>query len=306
MQKKYITSILAALVLIFSLTYILSFVKNDSSKDKRKPFKTTLVNPKNALNIQSFEISNGNSSIYLAKANDFWIVFSSEQINPIPADTQRITQFIDDLIQTRILYKVSDKPSKDDSFGLQDDSTVKIKYTLKDSTVNELYFGCQNFAQTARYLMTAKSLSVYEIDNSLEKYLSLKVQAWSDPYIISRAVMNNISPEDFQGIKINYQNEDKMYDTKYKDFLDISAKLLELRHGGIGKQDDIENASAEMQLFIQLGNKSNIIMTFYACESVEREYVVKVQYIDELKNSNNTFYSKISLWTYNKIKEIIL
>lgn len=306
MQKKHITSILAALVFVLSFSFVLSFFTTGNNKDKRKPVKTALLNPKNISNIKTIEIKKNDEALILANTNDFWIVMTNQETNAIPADSEKIGEFLEDLAKTRNLYKVADKPSKNDSFGLQNENSLTIRYTLKDSSVNELIFGSENFSLSARYLMTGKALSVYEIDNSLEKYLTLKVQAWSDPYIISKSVAKNISQEDIQVIKLTFENDSKILKSSDSGFIDISSKLLELRHGGIGKVNDIQNSNPNMELLLQLGTKSEIKLSFYECESIEREFVVKTQYTDSLNNTSNTFYTKISLWTYNKIKEIIL
>ena len=38
-------------------------------------------------------------------------------------------------------------------------------------------------------MMTEKSTQVYEIDNSMDTYLTTSIQSWAEPYIISKTAI---------------------------------------------------------------------------------------------------------------------
>ena len=55
------------------------------------------------------------------------------------------------------------------------------------------------------------------------------------------------------------------------------------------------------------GNKSKIILEIFSLSGEESSFVVKVRYFKpDADAAFYTSYSKISAWTYNKIKEITL
>ena len=155
--------------------------------------------------------------------------------------------------------------------------------------------------------MTGESTQVYEIDNSMDTYLTTSIQSWAEPYIISREVSNT----DIQNITAVLKNEDgtktikKNYGTN-----ENTEKLLELRHGGIPSESEINESKAkepDFELEIENGNKSKIILEITQSESQEGSYTVKARYFKpDSKSAFYTSYSKISTWTYNKIKEITL
>ena len=84
------------------------------------------------------------------------------------------------------------------------------------------------------------------------------------------------------------------------------AKLFELRHGGIA--DSLIDLPAELSFTIQMGDKSTITLDIYEYpkdESVQ-EYVVSTSFDSPRLGKFYSYNTKISLWTYNKIKEIML
>ena len=108
------------------------------------------------------------------------------------------------------------KIEKDNSYGLTDGTELKIKYFFRDSKEKnleekEIIFGKTDFSQSSRYFMNGKNLNVYEVDSSLEKYLTFSEQLWYEPYIVSKETLNNISYKDIQRIKVIYDNKTKVY-----------------------------------------------------------------------------------------------
>lgn len=287
--------ILYAITTVLFVLFILSFTKTGSSADKRETIKTALVNPKYENSISKFELSDDKTSITLTKQKDYWVITQDNNTYQLPVSGEKVNRFIKSLTTVQNMYKLSDKINKNSAFGLTDNSTFHLKYYFENG-FHQLYFGNQDFSMNYRYLMTDKNTIIYEIDSSIDSFLSTSVQNWSEPFIISQEVFGKLSEKDIQrAFFIN--------DNKTSSFTDIS-KLLDLRHGGIPEQQKLVNADSK--IILELGNKNEIELNIF--ETVpESEYTVKAVYKSyNSKVADQIFYSKISLWTYNKIKEITL
>ena len=144
--------------------------------------------------------------------------------------------------------------------------------------------------------MTGESTQVYEIDDSMDSYLTTSIQSWTEPYIISRQIVST----DIQTINRKADIENK-------------EKLLELRHGGLPELSELtaliinENQNPETELAIENGDKSRILLEIYKSVNDETSYIIKADYYKpDSKSAFYTSWLKISSWTYNKIKEITL
>ena len=290
--------IITALLLIL---YCLSFTKSCSSTDKREVVKSALVNQKYAEDIDAFQFIQGNSVLLLSKKNGMWYVDSSEIQNiSLPADNERVNRFIADLISIQEMYKLSDTIDENSSFGLDDQDTFTLRY-YTGVNFKDIIFGNKDFALSSRYMMSGKSTAVFEISNVFDKYLSTATQLWTEPYIISQQILGPIKESDIQRTFVTFDNV-----TKQTDF---DSKLLELRHGGFPsaysyKKEMFENSL--MSIKLELGNKNNIELSIAQSENNnEQEFNVKTSYFADGKEIYRS-YSKISGWTYNKIKEIML
>lgn len=277
-------NILYFIVILLFILFILSFTKSYNNTDKRKIINTALVNQKYKQEISKFEFTKDDNTLILEKIDDIWWIVDSN--NSIPADSTKIQNLLTDLIKVRKMYKISDKNSKKAAYGVTDSSTFKVKYYYTNGQ-HELFFGSQDFSQTSRYLMTDKNTIIYEIDSTLDIYLSCSELSWCEPYIISQNILGNINSEDIQNSKIT----DKQ-------------KLLNLRHGGFPNFETTLITKREYQINLELGNKTNIQMEIFAT-NLESQYIVKCIYTNQY-NKKYTTLTKISEWTYNTIKEITL
>lgn len=305
---------LYALVLILALLYLLSFVKKT---DKRKVINTALINSKYLDSIYKLQLSNAQGSLEITKNEGIWFA------GDFPADSERVNNFLKNLTKIRTLYKLqelkSNKASQsenlNDIYGFDETNKFVLRYFYNESDFMDLIFGKNDFSQTSRYLMTSKSTSIYEVDNSPEPYLTLSKQIWCEPYMISHIIPGKIDSDMIMKIKINYDNNEIIKDSQSENWKTNCSKLLDLRHGGFqelnkngntetGTDSDFEKNQAEMILSLELGNKNNIKITI----SPENagQYQVQAQYYLNASNQIFTCNSQISLWTYNKIKEIML
>lgn len=281
-------------IVILTFLYILSFSKSCSNKDKRVELKSSLVNPKYAEEINIIELNDSSSTLILTKQKEnFWILNKNISDISYPADSKRIKNLIKNLTNIRKMYKISDDFIKDNSFGLQNSSTFSLKYHFP-SGIHELTFGNQDFSLDSRYLMTDKNTVIYEIADDISNFLSTAEQSWAEPYLISQEILGKILPEDIQSATLQ--------EGKQIFRITDTAKLLELRHGGIPEKIDYVEPPAAV-ITLELGNKSTIYLEIYS-QSKENEYTVKTTY--KSSSGQQFFYSKISGWTYNKIREITL
>ncbi len=287
--------ILIVLAAILAALYILSFTRSCTSKDSREKIKTSLVNQKYKESITSFELQDATGSLTITNKGDFWTV------GTLPASNERMQAFINNLITIRNLYKISDKINQNSTLGLTTGTEFHLKYSTQD-TSHELIFGNQDFSLSSRYMMTEKSTQVYEIDSSLDTYLTTSVQNWAEPFIVSQLVFGKITSQDIQRTSVINQN----HLTSISDH----QKLLDLRHGGIPEEEllsALQNSKTpDTTITLELGNKNEIELKIYPTKS-ENEYIVMTEY--QKQKGYSPYYtsvSKISSWTYNKIKEITL
>lgn len=285
--------ILIVLAVILAVLYVLSFTKSCSSKDSREKIKTSLVNQKYKDSITSFELEDATGAIKITNRGSFWTV------GTLPASSERMHSFINNLIKVRNLYKISDKINKNSTLGLTTGTEFHLRYKTQD-TSHELIFGNQDFSLSSRYMMTEKSTQVYEIDSSLDSFLTTSIQSWAEPLIISQLVFEKITPDDIQRTTVLNQNH-------ISSISDLQ-KLLDLRHGGTPDEEEVlsifqNNQKPETTITLELGNKKEIELKIYPSKN-ENEFILIAEYKPE-KGTNPVFtsISKISSWTYNKIKE---
>lgn len=302
-EKSQINKILLVITFILAFLYLISFITGSTDKDRREKVKTSLVNPKYKDSITRFELSDATGSLELVNKGNFWTAGS------LPASKERIQNLIENLIIIRNLYKISDKIRENSTFGLTNGTEFHLRY-YTDTGFHELVFGNQDFALSSRYLMTEKSSQVYETDSSLDAYLTSSLQSWAEPYLISRTA--SVST-DIQNTSVIFSNPDENGGKKTAVISDIN-KLIELRHGGGVSESEYQNLINQppaIEIFIENGDKSSIKLEIYPSENQDISYIVKAEYFKNQTTSDSnspyyTSYSKISSWTYNKIKEITL
>ena len=322
----HFNKLLIALTAFLAISYFLSFTKSCSSGDRREKIKSALVNQKYLENISFITLQDASGALELNNYKGFWTLqrisdYSSSQLQntpSIPLAPERMNNFLNELIKVRNLYKISDKINKNSSLGLNNGTEFHITYAIPDSEgdtegFRELIFGNQDFSLSSRYLMTGESTQVYEIDDSMDIYLTTSIQSWAEPYIISRAVQN-FQSTDIQSLTVTQKEADgRKSINKLIGNKAATEKLCELRHGGLPEVNEILTSAEapdvvpDLELEIEKGNKSKIILEIFALQGQESSYLVKADYFNaDSASAFYTAYSKISAWTYNKIKEITL
>ncbi|MDY4525078.1 MAG: hypothetical protein SPE03_08605 [Treponema sp.] len=308
-KNKYLYIIIVGLLFL----YIFSFIFQKS--DKRTYVKSSLINPSNINKIDSFELFDGDQEkITFQKNGNMWEIHKNYENNlqKLPAETKKIENFLKTASQVVNMYKISDTFIENNSFMILKPGFIQFKYFTGDKFY-EIFFGAQDFSLSSRYVMSGKSTAIYEISNFLDNYLTTSVQFWCDSSLISQNVFGKIQVSDIQKNYVIF--DDKMY-----IFSDLQ-KLLDLRHGGfisnIQSNQDEQNPEnpykngnqnkeyeSKMTIFLELGNKNQITLNLF---QLKENSFVSVESVYENSDGEKFVYnSQISLWTYNKIKEITL
>lgn len=310
-KNKYLYIIIVILIFL----YVFSFIFQRS--DKRKSLKSTLINPSYVNEIEYFELFDGDKEkITFQKNGNVWEIHKNYEnnIQKLPAESTIIKDFFKTASGVVNMYKISDNFTEDNSFMILKPGYIQFKYTYKDK-IYEIYFGAQDFSLSSRFVMSGKSTDIYEISNFMDKYLTTSVQFWCDSSLISQNVFGKIQVSDIQK---NYV----IFDDKMHIFSDLQ-KLLDLRHGGfISDYKNLQNEQinensfqsrnensekkfeSKMEIFLELGNKNQIHLNLV---QIKDNSFVQVESVYENSVGEKFVYnSQISLWTYNKIKEITL
>ena len=310
-KNKYLYIIIVGLLFL----YIFSFIFQKS--DKRTYVKSSLINPSNVNKIDSFELFDGDQEkIIFQKNGNVWemIKIFDNNLQKLPAETKKIENFLKTASQIVNMYKISDTFTEDNSFMILKPGFIQFKYFTGDKFY-EIFFGAQDFSLSSRYVMSGKSTAIYEISNFLDNYLTTSVQFWCDSSLISQNVFGKIQVSDIQK---NYV----IFDDKMHIFSDLQ-KLLDLRHGGfisdyknlqneqinensfqIQNENSEKKFESKMTIFLELGNKNQITLNLFQLK--ENSFVSVESVYENSVGEKFVYNSQISLWTYNKIKEITL
>lgn len=302
LSKNFILGFINLFLLIL---FFVSFNSRFTNKDTSEIIKTELINEKNVNSITKIQFSQGNKTLFLIKNDDFWILKTDENSkNAMPGDTVKIEKFITDFASLRDIKKLSNKISEKNNYGFDYINSFKIRYFIDEDNFSDLIFGGQDFSLSSRYLMVSNKATVFELDDSLDSYLDLSIQQWSEPTIISKNVLGNVDETDIQSITITENGTNFIYTKNTTDdFFTKANKLLELRHGGLG--ESVSSVNSVKDIKIEFGNKEWVTLSFYN-STEEKEYIIVSQYYIEAINKKYYYTSKISSWTYNRINEIML
>ncbi len=310
-KNKYLYIIIVILIFL----YVFSFIFQRS--DKRKSLKSTLINPSYVNEIEYFELFDGDKEkLIFQKNGNVWEIHKNYEnnIQKLPAESTIINDFFKTASGVVNMYKISDTFTENNSFMILKPGYIQFKYTYKDK-IYEIYFGVQDFSLSSRFVMSGKSTDIYEISNFMDKYLTTSVQFWCDSSLISQNVFGKIQVSDIQK---NYV----IFDDKMHIFSDLQ-KLLDLRHGGfISDYKNLQNEQinensfqsrnensekkfeSKMEIFLELGNKNQITLNLFQLK--ENSFVSVESVYENSVGEKFVYNSQISLWTYNKIKEITL
>ena len=284
-------AILLSLIIFFTITELLYLtVFSKTGEKKRHQKEIQLLHEADISNIDGIIIQGNNEGIILERTNDMWLLTDmSHPGSSIPADTQRLAKLFVNLVSKHTMTKAGKKDSEIiNTYGLDETNGTVISIFKDGTEYQRLYFGNTDFSQSRRYFTTLELNSVFLFDSSFENYLTTNVQSWSDPYIISQQLKDEV-----------FQMGEPQTDC---------TKLFELRHGGIA-ESTLQTLEPELFFTIQMGDKSTIsleISEIVTDSDSATEYAVTTTFDSPRLSKTFSYTTKISLWTYNKIKEIML
>ena len=301
--NHHISIILIILIIFFTITSLLYFtVFSKTGEKKRHQQEIQLLHEADISQIDGIIIQGGNEGLIFTRKNNMWLLANlDDPENTIPADTNRLAQLFVNLASKHVMTKSGKKDSETtNAYGLDQTKGMVISIFKDGTEYQRLYFGSTDFSQSRRYFTTLELNSIFLFDSSFENFLNTSVQSWSDPYIISQQLKDEVfQMGDAQGVSGVPEPVEGQIDLK---------KLLELRHGGIA-ESGLQMLEPELSFTIQMGDKSTInleISEILTNADSAKEYAVKTTFDSPRLSKSFTYTTKISLWTYNKIKEIML
>lgn len=288
------SQLIIAILFLFIL-YLLSFLPKNGVK---KIIKTALLNPKYKEELSEIQIENANASVLLKKINGFWFVSLGED-DLVPCEVNTVENFINELVKVRKLYKISDKNSGESSVFFENSSTFNVRF-LCNGTYFDFYFGSYDFSKTLRYFMSGKNTTLYQLDLSLDAFLSSNEGFWCCKTVISKDLAKIKTNADVQSVTV----DNKRLTVKDSVFLPFVNALLDLRHGGAvllsaAEKERLFACLPASQIFMELGNKTCIFLTFYKMEKADG-YAVFVNY-DGAEADGMIPAFKISDWTLSEL-----
>ncbi|MBR4789714.1 MAG: Gldg family protein [Treponema sp.] len=288
-HDRIISILLLSLITILTITELLYLtVFSKTGEKKRHQQEIQLLHEADISQIDGIIIQGNNEGLILKRTDDMWLL--TDMSNPgsdIPADTQRLAKLFVNLVSKHTMTKTGKKDSTIiNTYGLDETNGTVISLFKNGTEYQRLYFGSTDFSQSRRYFTTLELNSVFLFDSSFENFLSTSVQSWSDPYIISQQLKDEV-----------FQMGEPQ---------DVDPKIFELRHGGIA--ESLIDLPLDLSFTIQMGDKSTITLDIYEYPTDDsvQEYVVSTTFDSPRLGKSFSYKTKISLWTYNKIKEIML
>ena len=306
-------AVAAVLTILFTLS-ITVFSPSSTANNKRHSIQLQLIHEADISNIDIITIQQGNSAIILTRTDNMWLAANQNDVNDkIPANTDRLKSFFVLLASKHRMLKAGNKANNDNSYGLEKQDSTVITLYKNGAAYQVLSFGDLNFSQTQRYFTTGELKAVFLAGPEFEGFLTTSVSMWTDPYIISTQLLNDVfsmglaQTADFYDYKTNEQITLKTSDEEQKKSI---QKLFDLRHGGF--VEDASNQTSDspqnnvLSVKIEMGDKSQITLDFFEHPSIENEYIVYTTFNSERLAKNFSYKTQISAWTYNKISEMML
>jgi len=224
-----------------------------------------------------------------------------------PVDSDLVKRFIQLLIKTRNLYTVSYSSKKEKLFNVDEQSAILIQYKINGILSTKIYFGKKSIDQSRQYFRTDRTISIYEISDDLDPYLTNEIEYWCDPYLIPQNIYGKTELDDIQRIAvITKEGNIKTYLSGSELFNETAERLLELRHGKIIQLQTC--IKEELKLMIERGDGKQITLCFTlkTADTVLVTYSFKSTTIQMgTITGKYTYCTEISVWTYNQIINLL-
>ena len=265
MKKKILLSIIAV---IFSIVFISLFSRQSTDQDSVLLFPG-LEETLEELDLISFQSSQSDSLLTLKKEQEGWIVVEA---GGYPADLNKLSGFLRDLSQLRVLERKTKKEQNHPRLGVSDSLASPARLLTIEPGNLALIIG-KNAAKIGSFVRVKGNPQVYLTENIFD--FEERVDSWIDPVII------DVDPEQVKRIDINsskrqslsiFRDEDsdefvlleQLPDSnlRYETILDGMARMLvNLRLVGVEKQTDVVLKDATETRFLLKSGEELLIKT---------------------------------------------
>ncbi|MDD7127156.1 DUF4340 domain-containing protein, partial [Treponema porcinum] len=264
--------------------------------------------------VVALEISKNDTVLSILQDGGLWtgaVRYTTEQGESsavFPVDKTVVRRIIQNLQKTVTLYKVSEKLSRENSYGLMQENSVTISYRTNEGVTAKITVGNEDFSRTFRYIQIGEANVIYKTDFEFAELLHAESQFWYDPYVIPRSLLS--APyTDIQKIRITAGGTKKTYVPKGTA---ADAKLLELRHGAVSTSKEGYSDEPVSVMEIEFGQGEFLTLSFYqrisggAHEKQEKNLGSEnalSDYIIRCHSKPLDYAFHVSSWTYAKIME---
>ena len=243
MEKKILLSIIAV---IFSIVSI-SFFSRQSTDQDSVLLLPGLEEALEELNLISFQSSQPESLLTIKKEPEGWIVLEA---GGYPADLNRLSGFLRELSQLRVLERKTKKEQNHGRLGVSDSLGPPARLLAMEPGDFSLIIG-KNAGESSSFVRVKGNPQVYLTENIFD--FEVGSDSWIDPVII------DVDPEAVQRIEISsskrptlsvFRDEDSSEfvlsdqpansKLRYETILDGMARMLvNLRLIGVEKQTEV-------------------------------------------------------------------
>ena len=265
MEKKILLSIIAV---IFSIVFI-SFFSRQSTDQDSVLLLPELEEALEELNLISFQSSQPESLLTIKKEPEGWIVLEA---GGYPADLNRLSGFLRELSQLRVLERKTKKEQNHDRLGVSDSLDPPARL-LKMEPGNFSFIIGKNTGESSSFVRVKGNPQVYLTENIFD--FEVGSDSWIDPVII------DVDPEAVQRIEISSSKRptlsifrdgdssefilsDQPANSKlrYETILDGMARMLvNLRLIGVEKQTEVILEDATETRFLLASGEALTIKT---------------------------------------------
>lgn len=185
-SSKRTTLVLTGVVCFLLLTYVLS-MRYTSQRSQVKTVTSALLNPKYKDTVTQIEITDG-PSLTLKKVGSLWIG-QTDSAGTWPVQKSTIENLITNATNIIKMYTKADNVRSWGTLHVTPESARKLVFMDTDGQiVSELYFGLENALTNRIAVRSGTRQTVYEVEQTIETYLTTDRSFWCDPYLYPQYV----------------------------------------------------------------------------------------------------------------------
>ncbi len=269
MKKKILLSITAV---IFSIVLISLFSRQDTDQNSVL-FSPRLEETIEELNLISFQSSQSESLLSIKKEQEGWIVIEA---GGYPADLNKLSSFLRDLSQLKVLERKTKKEQNHPRLGVTDSLDPPARLLTIEPGNFAFIIGI-NAGESGSFVRVKGNPQVYLTENIFD--FEVIADAWIDPVII------NVDPEQVKRIDINSSKRQSL--SVFRDRASDEFVLSEQPANSKLRYETVLDGMARMLVNLRLvgvENQTEVVLkdpteTRFLLNSGE-ELLIKTQRID--------------------------